>query len=184
LDADAPLHWRQNFDLSGFNVLTMGIWYEALMRWVGPATRVMAMGKTFVRMREDADGVKRAVRVPEHVNIVADMACGGQAQLQFSSATGLAGPSEAVLFGSQGTLRFAEGKLSGGRRGDDRLSLIPIPPEEAGSWRVEEEFVNAIRGLEPIIHTSFEDGVKYMEFTEAVARSMASHQVVALPLQL
>jgi hypothetical protein len=47
---------------------------------------------------------------------------------------------------------------------------------------VEQEFVNAIRGQEPITHTSFEDGMKYMEFTEAVARSMASGAAVALPL--
>ncbi len=31
--AGAPLHWRQNADLSGLNILTMGIFYEALQRW-------------------------------------------------------------------------------------------------------------------------------------------------------
>ena len=39
LDADAPLHWRQDFDLSGFNIMSMGIWYEAVLRWFGEATR-------------------------------------------------------------------------------------------------------------------------------------------------
>lgn len=29
----APLHWRQNADLSGLNILTMGIFYEALQRY-------------------------------------------------------------------------------------------------------------------------------------------------------
>ena len=53
LNPEAPLHWRQNMDLSGFNVMTMGIWYEALLRWVGEATRVMAMGKTIVKLRLD-----------------------------------------------------------------------------------------------------------------------------------
>jgi hypothetical protein len=47
---------------------------------------------------------------------------------------------------------------------------------------VEEEFINAIRGQEEITHTSFEDGVKYMEFTEAVTRSMQEGRVIALPL--
>jgi len=42
--------------------------------------------------------------------------------------------------------------------------------------------VNAIRGLEPITHTTFADGVKYMEFTEGVARSVASREAVSLPL--
>lgn len=182
IDDQAPLHWRQDFDLSGFNIMSMGIWYEALLRWVGEATQVTAMGKTFVTMRADADGVKRAVRIPEHVNVMADLACGAQLHMQISNVTGLGGVSEVVLFGSQGTLRFANNKLYGGRRGDAELKEIPIPPEEAGGWRVEEEFVNAIRGEEVITHTNFEDGVKYMEFTEAVTRSMVTGQAIALPL--
>jgi predicted dehydrogenase len=39
---------------------------------------------------------------------------------------------------------------------------------------VEEEFIGAIRGTEPVKLTTFADGVKYMEFTEAVARSLES----------
>jgi predicted dehydrogenase len=182
LNPDAPMHWRQDFDLSGFNIMTLGIWYEAVIRWIGTATRVLALGKTFTQMRRDADGTMRAVRVPEHLDVLADMACGAQAHFQISSVTGLAGVSEIWLFGSEGTLRFSEGKLFGGRRGDAELAEIAIPPHEAGGWRVEEEFIKAIRGRESITHTSFEDGVKYMEFTEAVARSMASGAAVALPL--
>ena len=45
IDRDAPFHWRQDFDLSGFNVMSLGSMYEVVMRWVGQATRVMAMGK-------------------------------------------------------------------------------------------------------------------------------------------
>src|SRR3990172_4717193 len=29
LDPDAPQHWRQDYDLSGLNIMSMGIWYEA-----------------------------------------------------------------------------------------------------------------------------------------------------------
>ena len=43
---------------------------------------------------------------------------------------------------------------------------------------MEEEFVGAIRGREKIVYTSFEDGVRYMEFTDAVAQSAASGQQV------
>ena len=74
LDPAAPLHWRQNFDLSGFNIMSMGIWYEAVLRWVGEATRVQALGKIFARTRQDEDGAAHAVRVPEHVDVTADMA--------------------------------------------------------------------------------------------------------------
>ena len=182
LDRDAPLHWREDFNLSGLNVMSMGIWYEALIRWVGEATRVVAIGKTYVRMRKDANGVMRAVRIPEHIDIIADMSCGAQAHFQVSNVAGLAGAPEALLFGSTGTLRFSGNNLYGGQQIDSALKEIDIPPEEESGWRVEEEFISAIRGNEVITHTSFEDGVKYMEFTEAVTRSMALGAAISLPL--
>ena len=79
-----------------------------------------------------------------------------------------------------GTLRLeADAKrLSGARRGEKELREIPIPPERRVGWRVEEEFVNAVRGREKVSHTTFEDGVRYMEFTDAVARSLAEGRVV------
>jgi predicted dehydrogenase len=182
IDLDAPLHWRNDFDLSGFNTMTLGIWYEAVMRWVGHALAVTAMGKTFVKLRHDASGLFKAVRIPEHIDVVADMECGAQLHLQISGVTGLAGAPEVYLFGSRGTLRFSQNKLFGGQRNVQELQEIAIPSEEQGGWRVEEEFVNAIRGLEPVTHTTFEDGVKYMEFTEAALRSSAERRVIALPL--
>jgi predicted dehydrogenase len=181
----APLHWRQNRDLSGNNIMTMGIWYEAVMRWVGEATKVMARAKVVVRNRLDQDaGETRFVTVPDHVEVIADMACGAVAHFSFSAATGLARPPEAWLFGTEGTLTWQMGgqTLAGGRRGSTELTPIAVPVEQRGGWRVEEEFVNAVRGLEPVRRTSFEDGVRYMEFTDAVTRSAATGQAVPLPL--
>ena len=63
-----------------------------------------------------------------------------------------------------------------------RRPEIKIPKRKEGEWRVEKEFVNAIRGLESITHTSFEDGVKYMEFSEAVTRSAQSGTKISLPI--
>jgi len=177
---DAPLHWRHDKDLSGLNIMSMGIWYEALMRWVGVAKRVTATGKTFTPMRMDGGGRLREVRIPDHIDILADLACGAQAHIQVSSVTGFGGPPSATLYGSDGTLRFVENRLYGGRRGDSGLAEIDIPADEAGAWRVEEEFVNAIRGLEPITHTDFLTGMKYMEFTEAVNISLDEGHSVAL----
>ena len=184
LDSEGPLQWRQDFDLSGLNIMSMGIWYEALIRWVGEATRIMAMGKTFVKMRPDADGVMRSVRIPEHIDVVGDLACGAQLHIQVSTVAGLAGAPEVYVFGSNGTLRFSGNKLYGGQKGDAELSEIDIPDTEVGGWRVEEEFVNAIRGNEVITHTDFDTGVKYMEFTEAVTRSMQSGTAITLPLHI
>ncbi len=180
LDPHSPLHWRQDFDLSGLNVMTLGIWYETLLRWVGEATRVTAMGQVYVKTRRDETGALRAVRVPEHIDVLSEMACGAQAHFQVSSVAGFGPGLDIWLFGSEGTLRFRENKLWGGRRGEDGLREVEIPAKERGGWRVEEEFVNAIRGLEPVKLTTFADGVKYMRWTEAVARSLAEGRALAL----
>ena len=182
IDKDNTMHWRHNMDLSGLNVMSIGIWYEAMQRWVGEATSVVAKGKTFTPMRLDEEGRLTGVRIPDHIDIIADMACGGQAHIQVSNVTGFGESASATIYGSEGTLRFSEDILTGGRRGDDGLSEIEVPAHEAGGWRVEEEFISAIRGHEEITHTDFRTGVKYMEFTEAVYRSRRSGAAVDLPL--
>jgi predicted dehydrogenase len=180
VDREAPLHWRQDIALSGLNILNMGIWYEAMMRWLGPARRVMTMTKVAVPRRRDAQGAWRDVLVPDHVDILAQLERGAVGHLRFSAVTALAPPSEVWIFGSDGTLRLEADarRLLGARRGEAVLREIPVPAEQRVGWRVEEEFVNAIRGREKVSRTTFADGVRYMEFTEAVSRSAATGQAV------
>jgi predicted dehydrogenase len=182
LDPDTPFMWRHDFDRSGYNTMLMGVLYECVMRWAGHATSVVAMSRTFVPARRDGDGTLHPVRVPDHLDVVAQMSSGAQCHLQVSEVTGMRSGSEIWLFGSEGTIRFAGDEVHAGRSGDDELERVEIDPAEEGGWRVEEEFVGAIRGEEEIEYTTFDDGVKYMEFTEAVARSAASGGCVALPL--
>lgn len=180
VDAETPFHWRQDIALSGHNVLNMGIWYEAVMRWLGPARRVMSMTKVAVPRRRDASGAMQEVKVPDHVDILVTFGSGAVAHMRFSSITALAPASEAWIFGTNGTLRLEADarRLSAGKRGDKGLSEVVIPAEQRIGWRVEEEFVNAVRGHEKITHTNFEDGVRYMEFTDAVAKSAATGQAI------
>src|SRR5262249_58728211 len=81
----APLHWRHDVSLSGHNILNMGIWYEAMMRWVGPAQRVMTMTKIAVPRRKDEKGAWHEVKVPDHVDILATLVSGAVAHLRFSA---------------------------------------------------------------------------------------------------
>lgn len=180
LDHDGPMTWRRDERLSGVNIMSLGIWYECVMRWVGEARDVMAMGRVFVSTRtEPGTGEPRAVRVPEHLDVLGTLACGAQLQMQISSVQGLLPESEIQVFGSEGTLRFAGGVLSGGRRGDKSLEpLAPLPSEAHDGWRVEAEFVGAIRGREPVRLTDFATGVRYMAFTEAVTHSLREGRLV------
>ena len=184
LDANSPLHWRQNTDLNGLNIMSMGIWYEIVMRWLGHSVEVQAMGQTFIKTRNNENGNPRAARVPEHIDVLAKMECGAQLHLQISAACGLGQGNGVWLFGEAGTLYFDGKKLWGARRDESQLREIETPAEENSEWRVEAEFVNAIRGLEEVKLTDFRTGVKGMEFTEAVSRSVAEKRSVALPLRV
>lgn len=63
-----------------------------------------------------------------------------------------------------------------------KLQEVHISEDKAGSWRVEEEFIAAIRGTEKVQRTTFAAGVRYMEFTQAVAMSYQMGKAVSLPL--
>ena len=178
-----PLHWRVDRRFSGNNILSIGIWYEALMRWAGEARTVYARGKTIIRSRNDsAEGVQRFVTIPDYVDIVADMYCGAQLHMQVSSVARNSSGTEIWLYGTDGVLLYRNGEILGMQRGESVLGSVAVLPDEASVWRVEEEFVEAVRGREQVRLTTFEDGVKYMEFTDAVSKSIATGREVYLPL--
>jgi hypothetical protein len=74
-----------------------------------------------------------------------------------------------------------EAYLRLGKKGG-AMGPLAIDPAKIGAWRVEEEFVNAVRGREVMTHTDFVTAVKYMEWTDAVTLSMRERREVQLPL--
>jgi predicted dehydrogenase len=155
------MHWRNDYELSGSNTMTLGIYYEALRRWVGSATRVTAMASNVVKQRANAAGELAAVRIPDHLEVLGRLAFDG-AQLHMMISDVVAGggrpAAEIWLHGTSADLHLdlTQKKLtlyritpSGERIGSD----VDVPDHAAGSWRVEEEFIGAIRGQEKITHT-------------------------------
>jgi predicted dehydrogenase len=187
-DGSGQQHWRQNRALSGDNIMNMGIWYEAMMRWVGPAKSVMAVGQSVVRHRRDASGRRVAMEIPDHIDVVGVMAQGGQMRFNVSAVLGHAPDiADVHIFGTDGTIRLRQPVagalgLSAGKRGDGALEPVEIDPAKRGGWRVEEEFIHAVRGKERVTHTDFFTGVKYMEWTTAVSRSAREGRALMLPL--
>lgn len=185
-DESKPLHWRQDADLSGYNVLALGILHETVSRLIPPTTRVFAQSATFEPIRPSEVGTaKLPVTVPESVQALTEIEGGARGIYHFSGSI-LHGPGKQIhLYGRKGTLKLmfgAEEQLFGARLGDRELVRIHPPAEKLGGWRVEEEFIRAIRGEEQIRFTDFESGVRYMEFTEAIARSLQAALPVSLPL--
>lgn len=185
-DFSRLLHWRQQRELSGVNVLMLGILQETVSRWIGPTSRVFAQSTIFEATRPAPQGeISLDVTVPDSVQVVTELANGGRG-IYHISGTILFGPATQIhLYGSLGTIKVEFGsaeKVWIGRANEKEIRLIELPAEKKGHWRVEAEFIGAIRGTEPVRYTDFATGVQYMEFTEAVAISAESGRAVELPL--
>ncbi len=191
-DPNAPLSWRQDGELSGCNMLTLGILHETLLRWVPPPVCVLAQTQAFTAERLDPEtGVRRVVGTPDSVQVLTQLAGGARASYHFSGVTPYGQGMGIQLYGTNGVLWYdlSTDRIRGASRsrGDtpgpaEALPEIPIPANQARDWQVEADFVASIRQGAPVRYTSFETGVAYMEFTEAVARSARTGAAVTLPL--
>lgn len=182
-DPSRPPTWRQIAGYSGLNTMALGIWAEVLHRWCGYATEVWADHRTFVAERPDGRGGRYRVSIPDSVMVLCAFECGAQGLLHLSAVAHHGGPERVELYGSEGTIIHEPGSggIWCGRRDESDLSWVTVPPELANPWNVEANYIAAIREGEPVL-TSFADGVKYMEFVEAVYRSQESGARVRLPL--
>ncbi|MCG3177687.1 MAG: Myo-inositol 2-dehydrogenase [Phycisphaerae bacterium] len=183
LDAAAPLSWRQRTDLSGLNVMALGIYYETAQRWFGMAESVVAQSRTFAPRRTDpATGRLADADVPDSVAVLARWPGGAQGVFHLSAHAVHGGGPRLEAYGSAGaiTYDFATDTLSFASAGDKAMKPVAIPKSKRGAWRVEQDFIDSIRDGRPVTHTNFADGLKYMQFTEAVARSAAEGRRVAL----
>ncbi len=179
---DAPLQQGQNRDFSGNNIMSLGILVRAAGARCQGAASAFCVGQVVVKHRKDESGARVGIAIPDHVD-VGHLQQGGQYRLLLSSVLGhTPNKTEGWIFGDKGTLAFitpndGEAYLRLGKKGG-AMGPLPIDPAKAGAWRVEEEFVNAVRGLEAVTHTDFVTAVKYMEWTDAVTLSMRERSEV------
>ena len=186
LDPAAPLHWRHRRDYSGKNMMQLGIFNETIQRWLGDTTRVVAHARTFVNSRVDEEsGERMPITIPDSLGIFADMANGARCTYRVSAVTeGAPGPPSIELYGTEGRLSWRFGDTAEwARHGEEPSSLEP-DPGTAHDWQVEADFMNSVRTGAPVELTNFEDGVRYMRFTDAVWESWnASRAVQIEPLE-
>jgi predicted dehydrogenase len=170
IDTERPLTWREQREFSGLNSMGLGIMYEAMARWVGHAETVEANGRVFVEQRKGEDGKMHNIEIPDHLDVFGDLQSGACYHIRCSRVTGACPTAgQFLLYGSEGTIQFGgpENSCILHRPDGSTESLTPREDEEE-NWRVEEEFIGAIRGNEKIRLTPFEEGVRYMAFTQRV----------------
>jgi len=174
-DSSKPMTWRLDHDLSGINILGLGIMHEMIVRWIDDDPEwVSADAEVFTKRRFDREkGEEREVEIPECVSIIGRFRSGARLAYHLSGVQSVEGRAEMVLNGSKACLRFdmRTGELSRASVEDGKDETIEIPEAKKRGWRVEEDFIDSIRQGTPVRLTSFEDGVRYMRFLDAVWES-------------
>ena len=191
IDPNTPFHWRIDPKRSGVNTLNVGLYVEWVHRWFGPTRRISSQIKTVIPERRDpTSGEMRVVEYPDTVLIHGEMESGAVVSYEFSGVHHGAPESTITVYGSDGMLRYhVAGEVIVGARNGDTPRPIDVPDELVRHWQVEAEWIAAIRreNLDGIPfgrgNPTFEDGLRYMDVTEAVYHSAESGREVDLPLR-
>jgi predicted dehydrogenase len=186
VDPSAPVHWRQSRAISGVNTLDLGMLIEVQQRWLGYARRVTAMDQTATTQRPASRYGDGQVERPDTVSAIAELENGALCTwLHSGLARHAAGGNRFEIYGSEGVIRYLQSgdRILYGRSVDSEMSEVPIAPDERREWTVETDFVDAVRAGRKWVEPSFWDGLKYIEFTEAIDRSAATGQAVTLPFE-
>jgi predicted dehydrogenase len=175
-DASVPAHWRQKTEVSGNNIMSVGIYGEVLGRFLGDPVSLCAQGRVFI---EDRQGY--TVRIPDALQVLGEWPDRVLGTLQWSGVARHGGNERIEIFGSEATLiyDFNTDEIFCGRAGDAAPSALAVPPEFVREWTVEQDFIRAVRDQghpEP----SFATGLRYMKFVEAIHQSMAQSACVNL----
>jgi predicted dehydrogenase len=184
-DPSTPLSGgRNDLALYGkFNAMQLGLSYDVMRRWTGNATSLVAQRASFVPQRPLTPGGPIVDNpYPDAVTVVAETTSGASAVNMLNYAVYF-GDSRIELFGENGSVvyRLRGDGLVGAKAGDADLAPLAIPPELDNTWRVEEEFVQLVRGEIDEPSFTFDDGVVNMEYLEAAYYAATEGRRVTLP---
>ena len=174
--------WRRERRFSGNNVMTLGILYESVARWLGQAVEVGAVLENFTPWQAGPDGASIPADIADHAIVTARFPGDVVGTFEVSSYAHFTPPNAVSIHGDEGSLLVDLGaqQVSLARPASSPPVPVEITAAERGAWRVEEAFVTAIRGLEPVTLNDFATAVAYMTFTDAVHASAASGRRITL----
>jgi len=124
-DPEQRLHWRHDRQLSGNNVMALGIEYEAMARWLGHAVAAQATSHVFDPIKAAPDGSRAISAIPDHVALVAEFPGPVFATLEMSVHAAHEATS-VLFFGTGGTVRLKPSPRSS-------LPLAPMDSSRSSS---------------------------------------------------
>jgi predicted dehydrogenase len=177
--------WRERTELSGLNILQVGIFAETLNSWWGEYESLAATCRTLVPQKRDAQGRKVEIQIPQIVSIVGGLENGVHAAEYHSGLAVGYERSQIVLFGSSATLTVdllaQQLWLYKDPARPDQGELLKDAGDE---WRVERQFIDAVisarRGDEWHVGPDFVEASLYMRKLQAIHDSAAQSRSIQL----
>ncbi len=176
------ISWRERRELSGLNILQVGIYAETLNAWCGDYLSLTATTSISLN-KHDAQGLPVEIQIPQAISITGTLS-GGIPCTEFH--TGLAAGferAEILLCGSAATCRV------------DLLAqqiVLHSPASTIGEvidtvgdeWQVEADFLAAVRSArrgEPWqVSPNFTEAARYMRKMQAIHDSASESRLVNL----
>lgn len=164
-DLAAPAHWSQLIEMTGVNFLNVTLVADTLLGWVGAPARLRAQTRVFTEVREG-----RLIEVPDYAVVFAEWANGLTGHMSWSGVAHGPERNRFELHGEKASLIYdfdTEGVwLCQGARG--RFQKIDVPAEFTAEWRVEQDFIMAVRGEGPKPRPDFLDGARALALAESI----------------
>ena len=191
------LSWRERVEFSGQQVLSVGIWSEALIAWLGEYETLSATTSTPIPSKPDPDndGKPYTISIPQIVLMHGRLTSGLAISERFSGVSPHDAINALVVAGSEKSLRI---RIQGdhmkvdlanvGEGGSDAFEEVEPPVELTNPWRVEQDFVDAVRAADrgedwrALSSTTpdFHEAPKYMKKIAALHRSAGPGRAVKL----
>ena len=168
------MSWREDRSLSGRQALGLGIYAETLEALLGPYVSLSACTRIVAPTKLDDRGHSVRVEIPQVITVTGTLACGALVTEHHSSlvADATTPGDQLTVWGTGGTMRysFTSAQLWFAPPGRP-LEAVVVDESRQNPWKVEEEFIRAIRGDSPLPHSTaltFEEAMGYMRTVEAV----------------
>jgi predicted dehydrogenase len=177
--------WRERVELSGLNILQVGIFAETMNSWCGEYESLAATCRIPMPEKRGAQGETIEIQIPQIVSIIGGLENGAHAAEYHSGVAAGYERSQIVLFGSKATCTV---DLLGQQLW---LHNVAAKPEQAllindagDEWRVERQFIDAVlaarRGEAWHVSPDFVEASHYMRKLQAIHDSAAHCRSVQL----
>ena len=181
------LDWRQRIELSGIQVMQVGIWAETLNAWLGEYDTLVAHTATPIKTKFDDDGQPYEIRIPQIVTVTGTLKS-GLSIIEYHSGVSTDGHCNTLwIDGEDQTLRIdVDGLVQIGGH-ESTMEPASIPSELLRPWDVERDFITAVRlamqGVSPAhrpLTIDFAEGFRYMKKMTAIHRAAQEGRRVCL----